>query len=197
MAELNLEPGEYAITTIADVAVNRGPSTSDLVLTNRHLLVVSKTVFGRVKSVKSYQVDQIPVANGQAQIKIDKNAGYKEFFIQLKNGDQLRVVSAQNEDFTSFGSQINLLLTGAATAPSVTNSSPIGVITDSLQSAFAAFGSIANVSDKANIETTRQHKRTNQAPQSVSRQCVGCHAPITGYSGQAVTCKYCDTEQSL
>ena len=197
MADLNLEPGEYAMASLVDVSINRGGYTTDLVLTNKNLLVVSKTVFGRTKGIKKYRLDQIPVVNGQAQLRLEKLEGYRQFTILLKTGEQLQVSSAQNEDYVGFGSQINLLLTGTPTMPTETDRTVLGQFAETVQSTFAAFDPRTYFGGKKNSATANQQQQMSNTPQSVLRQCAGCHAPISGYSGQVVVCGYCDTEQRL
>ena len=34
-------------------------------------------------------------------------------------------------------------------------------------------------------------------PRKVSKRCVGCHAPLSGITGEEVICSYCDTKQVL
>ena len=36
-----------------------------------------------------------------------------------------------------------------------------------------------------------------QSPVKVSRKCISCSAPLVGYQGKSVKCKYCDTDQTL
>ena len=189
MAELNLEPGEYVITTIDNVTVNQGMSTCDLVLTNWHLMMASKTLFmGRTKSVMKHRLDTISVMNGRAQVKIEKTGGIRQLLIQLKTGEKLTITSAQKEDFTGFVSQINLLLTGTAAAPVVESNDPLDHLAESFQNVFSIFGG---------RNDSVQQQQPVQAPYEVSSKCAGCHAPISGYTGQVVTCGYCDLEQRL
>lgn len=196
MTDLNLEPGEYAVASLTAVSINGSASTTDLVLTNKNLLIMSKTVFGRTKGVKKHRIDQIPVINGQAQLRIEKFDTYKQFTIQLKTGEQLQVISAQNEDYAGFGSQINQLLTGTPAIPAEINRTVAGHMAETLQNAFAALDPRTYFGGKKSSEPSGQQQMA-QTPQSTSRQCIGCHVPLSGYTGQVVTCEYCDTEQRL
>ena len=200
MADLNLESGEYAITQLSDISVNRGALTTDLVLTNRNLIVVNKTLWaGRTKGVKKYRIDQIPVINGQAQLKIEKLDGQRRFSIQLKTGEKLEIMSGSNDDFTEFASQINMLLTGTPTIPNEKSRTTADEIAESFQSAFAVLDPRTYFGGRktSNSEQVLQQQPAVQTPRAISANCVGCHAPISGYTGQIVTCGYCDTEQRL
>lgn len=207
MAELNLDPGEYAITQLNDVSINNSAATRDLVLTNRHLYAVTKSLWGgRTKEIVRYRLDQIPVINGQAQAKVQKTDYEKQLVIQFKTGHALTIGSANKRQYIDFASQINALLTGAATAPSEINCTTANELVESVQDAFAVLDPRTYLGGKNNTPAQQgvpqpvpqpAQRPATQTPLVVSSRCVGCHAPISGYSGQRVACGYCDTEQIL
>ena len=41
------------------------------------------------------------------------------------------------------------------------------------------------------------NKSQAESQKMVARKCTGCKAPLSGKSGELVTCRYCDTEQVL
>lgn len=197
MTDLNMESGEYAVTQLNDISINSSPFTNDLVLTNRHLIVVSKSyLLGRPRSTQKYRLDKITVINGQAVLKIEKRDGFKEFHIQLKTGEKLVIISSRGEDFAYFASQINMLLTGMATIPNETSRTAADEVAEAFQNAFAVFDP-RTYFGRRKPNSNQQQQQAVQTPRQTSSQCIGCHAPIAGYTGQVVTCGYCDTEQRL
>lgn len=196
MADFHLELGEYVITQLNGVSVNQGSYNSDLVLTNKSVVVTNKTTFGRVRSFEKHALDQIPIIGGQAQVKIEKKDGYKWFVIQLKTGKQLQVKSTQREDYAGFGRQINMLLTGVDAAPPEFGQTTVDEIAKAFHGAVAAFSSKAMLNGAIGGEGKRVQAAA-QAPRAVSQHCRGCKAPLSGYEGQSVICLYCDTEQNL
>ena len=197
MAELNLESGEYAITQLSDVSINRGSYDTDLVLTNRNLIIVKKTMWtGRTKDLKKYRIDQIPVVNGRGQLKIEKTDGGRKCTILLKTGEELKITAGRDVDFAEFASQINLLLTGTPTIPHEKGRNAVDEIAGAFQSAFAALDPRTHFGGQK-ASGNQQAQQAAQPPRAAYASCIGCHAPISGYTGQVVTCGYCDTEQRL
>lgn len=51
------------------------------------------------------------------------------------------------------------------------------------------------------VKTTFAGPNTNQRSASVRKaitaKCIGCRAPLSGWTGMTVQCKYCDTVQTL
>lgn len=51
------------------------------------------------------------------------------------------------------------------------------------------------------VKTTFAGPNTNQrsasARKAITAKCIGCRAPLSGWTGMTVQCKYCDTVQTL
>ena len=60
-------------------------------------------------------------------------------------------------------------------------------------------GAAKNKLDSINesIMESRKEALMPKEPAKVTTKCIGCMAPLSGYQGQFVCCKYCDTEQTL
>lgn len=37
----------------------------------------------------------------------------------------------------------------------------------------------------------------SESQSKINKKCISCSAPLIGYKGQLVHCKYCDTDQTL
>lgn len=68
--------------------------------------------------------------------------------------------------------------------------------TNGLSGALASGAEAAkNKLDSINESITESRKP--KEPKKVTVKCINCMAPLSGYQGQIVCCKYCDTEQAL
>lgn len=185
MNQYNLRSDEVVI--IKHNRIARGgimASYSDeLILTNLHLILISKSIFGKVKNTSRFPVDEIKVFNGKAQTILGKRA----------NGTpQLEVYFTNGQEFFGFESKkvvkdwikaINQLVSGQDAAIGGFDDRTIpgtefiaSSIKDTLNTVKGVFG---------------------KQPVKVSQECKSCGAPISGFEGQFVRCQYCETNQQM
>lgn len=194
MVKYNLQPNEFVVLKSDRVLHGgvRAVYTDELILTNLNVVLISKGFFNNTKNIQTYPVNQIKVFDGQAQAKLGKQrSGYPQLEIYFLN-DQEAFGFEQKKEVLNWIDNISKLLTGksANIVPGGRAAIPgTEFIAETLKSTLdtfkGAFGIQLKKSDKE-IE-----------PKKVTKKCISCMAPISGYIGQSVRCKYCDTEQNL
>lgn len=199
MDNYNLAPGELVVMQEQPVKLGEGPSGDDLeelVLTNQSLILVADAhqgLFKHVRMVKRCPLAKIRRQNDEPQV----------FATKYRDGHCLQVAFSDETVTLYFPSNPRRLaeqwaraIAQAANgdASSISNAArdalPSG-ITDAVDGARDLVGSLFGGGKKAQAGDTKSR------PVSVTKRCVGCHAPITGRAGAAVTCPYCDTRQTL
>lgn len=168
--------------------------TDELVLTNLHLIWVSRGMFGVVKKTEYLPLRDIKVFNDQAQaiLTTPKN-GFPALEVYLQSGEKTFQFSAQTnsgrkKEALKWADAINGAVTGN---PSVvrasTNALPgsealaktLGATVSQFKSAFGGGPAVP------------------PAPQRVTAKCGSCGAPLSGLSGTVATCPYCDSGTKL
>ena len=157
-----------------------------MVLTNLNIICVnSRGVFKKKYNLIKYPLTQIKIINNTPNVSIQK--GYASWILQISmlNGIEKFEFSYSHynpiekskakADITKWVDQISMLLTGNA----IKN-------TDN-----AFIGGVKNLLESVGI------KQKVQSTNHTTSKCIGCMAPITGIEGEKVSCKYCDTEQTL
>ncbi|WP_052345844.1 hypothetical protein [Paucisalibacillus sp. EB02] len=157
--------------------------TDELILTNLNLILINKSLFGKVKNISRFPVDQIKVFNGKAQTILGKRA----------NGSpQLEVYFTNGQEYFGFESKkvvrdwiraINQLVLGQDSAIDIFDNRTIpgtefiaSSIKDTLNTVKGVFG---------------------KQPVKVTQECKSCGASISGFEGQVISCQYCDTNQQM
>lgn len=206
--ELNLQPNEGVI--IQSTGVHHGGMmagyTDELLLTNLNVIYVKRGVFGGVKSIQKFPVDQIKIINGQVQAIAGKNPinNCPQLQIYFKNGQEtFEFQTSARKKITMWINSINQLLAEtdvtSNTFDNIDEAPPVveafRETIDTFKNAFGLEGTkTKNVGTTENIAFKTGNDRTTE---NITIKCMGCRAPISGVKGQRVRCKYCDTEQTL
>lgn len=204
VAKYILQPNEFVI--LPETTVERGTSahSNELELTNQNLICTSKGMFGNVKNVLLYPVNQIKRVNGKPQVRMRKSSGgYPTLEISFANGtsESFRFVSNERT-VREWITEINKLFGVNEPAEEISKKSEN---TDALAGAFKEFGS--QIKDAGteffgalglkSFGKASSHKSTSHGASKINAKCKACAAPLTGNEGQTVKCQYCDTEQTL
>lgn len=198
MDEYNLEPGEFVILQESSVTLYEGSNETkldELLLTNKSLILVNtatRGLFQHTRYLKRCPLNEISRSNDVTQAMVSKFRN--DYRLQVVFRDETIVLrfpanpkrgAERWADAILNVSQGNYagIQTGDYLPPEITN------IVDGARD---AFGSLFAGGKSRTPETPPKN-----APASVTKKCVGCHAPVTGRVGTTVTCPYCDTKQTL
>lgn len=198
MEDYNLAPGELVVMQEQSVKLGDGPNGEDLdelVLTNQNLILVASAaqgLFRRTRMLKRCPLSQIVRHDDVPQAVATKYRG--SYCLQVAfEGESIALffpanprrqaehwanalVRAADGDLSGCGDA------GDDLPPEITN------VVDGARDLVGALLGGGTKSQPA----TRPDR-----PSSVTKKCVGCHAPLSGRSGATVTCSYCDTRQTL
>lgn len=158
-----------------------------IILTNKKLIKISKSLFGKVKEYNEYELANIKVINDEPAVYIKREMGNSYLRILFNDDDlELRMMSSvvgqawvdnilAIVDGDVQGIEYNVA--GAAVADQVTDlMSGVGDI-------FGAFKGKGYSDEKR--------------PTKITIKCDGCGAKVTGSSGKVIRCEYCGTRVSL
>lgn len=213
--ELNLQPNEGII--IQSVGVLHGGVMAsyidELVLTNLNVIYIKRGLFGGVKSIQKFPLDQIKIVNGQVQALAGKNPtnNCPQLQIYFKNGQEsFEFQSSARKEIAKWVNSINQLLTGTdVTSNTLDNIEDTPQVVEALKETIGAFkNAFSGVKTKdalggvkikkvGTAENIAVKTRSDKTTENITIKCMGCMAPISGYKGQRLHCKYCDTEQTL
>jgi hypothetical protein len=196
--EYNLDPGEFVIMQESPAKLHSGSGTDDLdevVLTNRHLILVcsqSQGLFGKKRLLKRCPLEHALDSQGYAQVvttKIDGNNILQVLF----NGENVSVSfpNKAKQTVERWADGIRNAAVGDLGAVKTEDAIP-NEFADAVDNAKNVVGAIFGKKKSAPTAPTRPAPRA-----AVAKKCQGCHAPLTGRTGDTVTCMYCDTKQTL
>ena len=192
MAHYNLQPNEVVLLKEEHVEHGgRGSHSDELILTNLNIVVVKFGMFGKVKGVLTFPINQIKVYNQQAQAILTKSGSVDYLEVYFLNGQEKFHFSSgsgfSNESKKKaliWIAKINEVVTGQK-APEVAGRSAMAlpgadIVAGALKGTFDVF--------KSKFAST---------PAKISSKCSACGAQISGTGGRVVSCGYCGTEQQL
>lgn len=195
----NLEPGEFVIMQEASVTLFDGSSEEPLdevVLTNRCLILVntaSQGLFKRARYLKRCPLKELSAFDGSPQIMVVKYRN--DYHLQVVFRDEtvtLRFPANPKRAAERWEEAVRNVVLGNY-ADVRTNDYLPPEITNFVDGAKGAFDALFASGKMADPTTQQRQKERAQ----VTTRCMGCHAPLTGRSGAAVTCPYCDAKQTL
>ena len=228
MARIDLGLDEVILKQDTCMTHDRGgmfdSTVDELVLTNQTLIVVHKGVFGGVKEVCRFPLNQIKMVNGAPQAVLGRSSsGENQLHVYFVSGVEAFSLDEPDDGFDDDASSsfANLFVSekektrrrrknekeyieswceaisrAVLGLPQMQSSGQ----SDSSKAGFvqAAAGGVAallGVSSGASKPTNG----VSHADRAVNatRKCIGCMAPISGVQGQKVVCPYCDTEQVI
>ncbi len=200
MNDYNLEANELVIMQEDSVClVERSGEIEleEIVLTNLNLILVrsvSQGLFKRSSFLKKLPLEHILNDEGVPQVIVSNIRD--KFLLQLPFKDE--AIALRFSDETK--------LTASHWADAIRKAA-VGSLSD-IKTSSSVPPELAGLVDGARgvIDMFRGGPKPKEAvqqtsapskPSHASGKCVGCHAPLTGKRGTVVTCKYCDTSQTL
>lgn len=183
-----------------------------LVLTHKRLVRVERTLFGKVKGLQEMPLAMIKVVNDEAQVFVRRrlNSDWCDIEVHMSDGSGFEYAFDSAANARTWVDAISNLVVGHPSAQAAEDAQSLrGAIENFTSSAKDAVGALASSFGLSSGSSRRQQPlqpatKQGQAavsvqakPEHVSTRCRGCHASLSGMSGQRVTCPYCDTEQVL
>ena len=196
-AKFSLLPNESIIYKSESSVMHGGfmsTYTDDLVLTNLNIVYINKGIFGNVKGIQKFPVNQIKMFNGEPQAIMGKQQnGMPKLEIYFINGQQesFAFQSAGKKEVNKWINEICKLLTGHDKSSSV-SSSKMSAIPGTEYLAETLKGTMDTFKGAFGIKSKEQ-----AAEIPITKKCISCSAPLNGIKGQTVRCRYCDTDQVL
>lgn len=191
-AQYNLQSNEVVVLKEENV-MNGGTwagYTDQLLLTNLHLVLIKKGMFGGSKGIRMFPLSQIKRYNDRAQANLGKaRNGTDVLEVYFVDGEeQFGFQTGGKKKINEWCAKINEVVTGRAApdAPSSNRALPgsamvAGVLKDTVGVFKSRLGGAAGAA----------------APVEVATKCRACGAPLSGIQGRTATCEYCNSAQQL
>ena len=186
MVNLGLQQNEAIVIQNTSVRIDdKGSSRSgELYLTNLNIYYVAKGMFGNIKGIQKYPLNQLKIVDGKAAAICGKSSADGDSRLQL-----FFVGGQQSFEFTNDGKKeiyrwIDQICQILKCSPQAAEASPPEGFSGKVKSAFGSLKGALGIGG---------HKKAEK----VTVKCVGCMAPLSGDKGQIVRCRYCDTDNTL
>lgn len=176
----------------------------ELVLTNQHIILINKGIFGNVKNVQYYNLNQIKVFNNKVQVLVRrKQNGSPILDVYFINGQESFGFESKRKAL-QWAEHIALLVGGQDVE--------IGNLGKQIGGEFDSFAEqLTDVADQLREQVglagesfklalgIRPHdiKKNKPVNERVATKCYACGAPLSGIKGQIIKCQYCDTDSQL
>ncbi len=197
MEDYNLDPGEFVIMQEAPAELHSGKSVDKLdevVLTNRHLILVcsqQQGLFQKRRMLKRCPLEQTLDSQGFPQV-VTTQLRDKNILQVLFSGENISVSFPNKSKQTVIRWAEGIRNAAIGDLGEIKTENPLpDELADFVDGAKNVVGTIFG---KKNAPAAEARKGGRAM---VARKCQGCHAPLTGRAGDAVTCLYCDTKQTL
>lgn len=200
MAKFSLQPDEAII--LQEVSVEHGfgiatAYTDELYLTTRNIYCVNKGVFGNTKNIFCYPLNQLKKVNGRPQaIQGKKSNGTPSLEIYLMNGNESFSFKSNNKlTIKKWIKEINKALGYEGEEDDEFDDS--GTLMGEMKGAFNNAMSELGINFQLGKKPLQKQAIQSESQSKINKKCISCSAPLIGYKGQLVHCKYCDTDQTL
>ncbi len=180
MLKFELKPNEYVVVKSEEVH-HGGPMASfsdGLVLTNQSLILISRGVFGRTKSVERFRLQDIKYIDGKAQA-VATDDTLEVYFRDRQDSFRFR----RKREASAWAKNIRSVIEGSS---------------DIRQAKDKAIPGAEYVAEamKDTIDAVRRPFRT-KARRRVTTTCKGCGASMSGPARGVVKCQHCGSDQQL
>lgn len=187
MIRLKLQPDEAMI--LQEVGVAHGTSTrysDELYLTTRNIYYVDKGVFGNTKNIVCYPLSQLKIVDGYPQVMQGKKSnGLSTLDIYFTNGGETFSFRGKNKPtIKKWVKEINKTLGYDEFNDTGTSATTMGELKGAFNDAMSELG--------IHFQLGKKKSQT-----IINKKCISCSAPLMGYKGQLIHCKYCDTDQTM
>jgi LSD1 subclass zinc finger protein len=196
MAKYNLEPSESILIQSTGVLCEGGgllnAYTDELILTNMNIIHVSKGMFGNIKRVQKYPLNQVKIINGQAQAIMGKGSNsmpnLQIYFVNGQVSFKFQILG--KKEIMKYVKEISRVLVGnESSRNSAANQFAIPgaeIVAETLKDTIDVFKGTFGIKSKS---------KAGDEPVKATKKCIGCMSPLTGTKGHSIRCSYCDTDQ--
>lgn len=213
MAKYRLMPNESMI--LQEIGVAHGGVmaiyTDELILTNLNLVCINKGMFGNTKNVYLYPLSQIKRYNGRPQVMMGKlSNGTATLDVYLNNGEceSFNFQSGNKKNIKRWIDAVVSVIGGGELHDGSSYDKNDDYDSDTLVGAIKEVGDQfkdvgSELLDALGFKPRKKPAKaaaatvTAAVSEKISKKCMSCSAPLIGYRGQTVSCKYCNTEQTL
>jgi len=194
--EYNLQSNEVVFLKSDGVAHNKSTYVHELLLTNQHLVWTEKGMFGKVKQIHVYDLNQIKIFDNKAQaIAVNDSISNTHLNVYFLNGEEIFKFSVKslhdnNNDANVWGNKINSLLTDNDSElyhKRTIFGTGAAVVAESLKDTVGSF--------KDSMKNTESFSTRKKKSKII--KCPSCGAPLSGSKGEMVQCDYCDTKHLI
>ncbi|MCI8366891.1 MAG: hypothetical protein HFJ66_04755 [Eggerthellaceae bacterium] len=215
MSKIDLLPNEAILKTspriIYDSPRKQSYSNAELFLTNQALIVVVRGMLGGVKESFRFPLSSICTDDGKPKIQEGRSAsGARQMHIFFAHGVESFTLGLPLSYDTGLGSSLKDAFTSVAEKEKRNIREWRDAICSALGAETGEGGSAFEPEDRRSIVETvaatvgagvstfaQAAKGAPKSPPRATQRCIGCCAPLSGAKGQQVTCKYCDTVQTI
>lgn len=194
MANYAFADDEHVVLKAQEVRLDTGksfsiPRGSELMLTNRNIVLTRKGLTGKVKGFDVFPLSDIRIVDGKPQCRLDKSEFMEvKLELLLKSGLVTFVFGSLDgkKEIREWINAINQILMGHDAPQESLGKGRFESLVDEERIADAAgriFGTFQNA---------LKRKRT-EAAEDVAAQCPSCNASVRGKPGTTVACPYCGT----
>ena len=176
-------PDETVIYENSGVSLNGNSGTA--ILTDKNLYHVTYGFLGSIKNVTKVPLRQIYILNGKARVTVKAallEAPELVLFVDNKQYTYKFYNTVVANEARKWADYISNSLTGQQA--NVEQTGEIAEMATQIKGTIDAFKGVFG-------------KKPSVVNGKVNNKCIACRAPISGTSGTAVRCPYCDTEQTL
>lgn len=193
MDNYNLQPNEGVIRKSSNVMHGGilAAYTDELILTNFNIIYISRGVFGNKKGMQKFPLNQLKIINDKPQIIMGKmKNGLHQLEIYFTNGQQNFVFqSSGKKEINEWINDVYKIVVGESAGLDTTEKSKFSnVVKDTVDTFKDVIGVKKSIS---------QQNTMGEATVKKTAKCMACRAPICGFVGKTIRCRYCDTEQNL
>lgn len=197
MEDYNLDPGEFVIMQETPAELHCGKTVDKLdevVLTNRHLILVcsqQQGLFQKRRLLKRCPLEQTLDSQGFPQV-VTTQLRDKNILQVLFSGENISVSFPNKSKQTVIRWAEGIRNAAVGNLGEIKTENPLpDELADFVDGAKNVVGTLFGKKSTPAAEARKGGRAM------VARKCQGCHAPLTGRAGDAVTCLYCDTKQTL
>ena len=204
----NLLPNEVVILREENAFHgDRRAVNAELILTNLNIICIEKGVFGKPKGTLTFPLSEIKLYNGKPHAIMGKFANtIPTLEVYFVNGqcETFRFIRGKKRTINNWINEINKIIIPPPDEEDYSGigfdynpSSVVGTFME-VGEHFKDIGSdmLDNLGFDFSFKKPKKKEPSN-TPERISKKCLSCSAPLVGYKGKIVKCKYCDTEQTL
>lgn len=167
----------------------------EFLLTNQNIVLTKTGIFGKIKSMLVYPLNQVKLVNDRPQVGIQRTDGHYFVVRTYFNNAEVAIVLDAKRKAETLSDLISGLVVGDPNAMVQQNvdlsMTQTEMLVDSVKENLGALIS-PFFKQKEESKTT-----SPQSKEKATTKCSGCGAVLSGFSGAVVVCEYCGTKNQI